>query len=88
MEKGSIINIISFTLYLDQWLRHDETIDFLSDENIKHLYEKWNIQWLPSLNESHCGDCTNVPCACTRCHTENFLNQATRIYNIIEDKNA
>lgn len=29
--------------------------------------------WLEEIDTEHCGDCTCVPCSCTRCHMERLL---------------
>lgn len=70
---------IAFTLYLQSWLRENETTDIYTDENLKELWLKWEYEWLISLEEEHYGDCVKMPCACVRCHTEEYLKEAQRI---------
>lgn len=82
MENRPITRLIAFTLFIQQWLRGEEDVDFFTDEHIADLYKKWETQFLPSLKEEHCGDCTNVPMSCTRCTTEELLKQADRIWTV------
>jgi hypothetical protein len=88
MEESDkkVINAIAFMLFIPQWLDDNEEVKYLTDEYIMSLKENWEKHWIPALTEEHCGDCTNVPMPCTRCHAEELFQQAERVYNILEGK--
>ena len=86
IEKDSALIRIAFIEFLDGW--YDEQYEALNaiskkDKKVQRLFNKWVNQWLPSLKQPHCGDCTRVPCPCTRCHTEDKLNNAKYILSLI-----
>jgi hypothetical protein len=86
-ERERLIDAVAFSLYLSSWLQDDEMLDDFSDEDVARLRDKWVTQWLPSLLVEHCGDCTGMPVACTRCHTERYLADAARIVSVIDSHN-
>lgn len=78
-EQGSLLDVIAYTHFLESWLQADEYFGDLDDECLQRLYAKWRNDWVASLDQPHCGDCINLPCPCTRCHTEDIIEQAERI---------
>lgn len=77
------IDKIAFTLFLEGWLYDEEKgIEDISEERLEQYRDKWQKDFVPSLNQEHCGDCTNVCSPCTRCITENYFKQAVRIINV------
>lgn len=71
--------------YATAWERdpyeHDEA-------DIARMWVKFRDEWLPSLEHPHCGDCTKVPCACTRCHTEAYLKYAEIVARVTGQQEA
>jgi hypothetical protein len=68
---------IAFMLWLqDSWNEAYEGLSDMDPERVKRLHQKWVNEWLPSLAQPHCGDCTKVCMPCVRCHTEDFLAKA------------
>lgn len=65
--------------YVHAWERdpyeHDEA-------DIARMWAKFKDEWIPSLKRPHCGDCTNIPAPCTRCHTEAYLKYAEIIFRV------
>jgi hypothetical protein len=76
------LDAIAYMLYLKTWIDKDESYAEWSDEFLQRLYEKWVTQWLPSLSEPHCGDCTNVSATCIRCSVERIYKDAARILEV------
>jgi hypothetical protein len=71
--------------YVTAWERdpydHDE-------KDVQSLWVKFRDQWLPSLSEEHCGDCTKVPVSCTRCHAEAYMKHGEIVAGVICGKEA
>jgi hypothetical protein len=69
--------------YANAWERdpyeHDEA-------DIARMWEKFRDEWLPSLEQPHCGDCTNMPISCTRCHTEAYMKYAAIVARVTANK--
>jgi hypothetical protein len=55
-------------LDIDYWSSDDNTKTKL-DERVDELFDIY----IAELNGSHVGDCTCVPCSCTKCHAEDVL---------------
>jgi len=53
---------------VDYWSSDDNTKTKL-DERVDELFDIY----ISELNGSHIGDCTCVPCSCTKCHAEELL---------------
>jgi hypothetical protein len=53
---------------IDYWSSDDNTKTKL-DERVDELFDIY----MTVLNGSHVGDCTCVPCSCTKCHAEELL---------------
>jgi hypothetical protein len=77
---------IAFVLFLQTWLDDREDLDTFTDEDLSDMWAKWSKEWMASLKEEHCGDCTNMPAACARCHTEDKFRQADRILGAMSGK--
>ena len=75
------VKAAALVLYLNTWLDIDESIDDLPDDVMLRLKKKWQEQWVPSLKQPHCGDCTKVCAPCTRCAMEGIIKTAKRIVN-------
>ena len=45
-------------------------------EDCKHQLKHWRKHIDSMLQEEHCGDCTNQPCACSRCIAEEAYSMA------------
>ncbi len=73
----------AYILYLYGWTRSEwEAPDDFDDAFLDRLKEKWELYWIPSLNEEHCGDCTKVAMPCTRCHMEEYVKTAQRLLRL------
>lgn len=79
------IKIIVFMLWLNTWLKENESIEDLSNDELLSLKEKWEKYWEDSLNQEHDGDCTNKCYACTRCAMESLIKEATRIHTFFDN---
>ena len=82
----SVIEMLAFSQYLLGWYT-DEEDPFDDLARLERLSEKWKKEWLTSLTDPHCGDCTDMPMACTRCHTEEFLRQGKILYESLSAAN-
>lgn len=78
---GSTQRTVALMIFLRWW---DEEPEDMTDERVKEMIEKFDRDFMPSLNEAHCGDCTKVAVPCVRCHTEGLLAAAKRIASVIE----
>jgi hypothetical protein len=54
--------------------------DYGESDSVDYYIKKWENDWLPDKTAEHYGDCTNIPCACSRCIMDNFQLIAKRIY--------
>lgn len=70
---------IALTIFSGWGWGEDETPDDMAPSTIADLAKKWDEQFMPSLTEPHCGDCTKVAMPCTRCHTEGVIETAKKI---------
>lgn len=66
-------------LYEDAALMYADVQDprDIPAESLKYCREKWLKDWLPALHENHFGDCIKVCTACTRCHMERLVGEAS-----------
>ena len=78
------IKIITFMLWLNTWLKENESIEDLSEEELLSLKEKWDTHWADSLNQEHDGDCTNACYSCLRCNMEVLVKEAEKLYSLFE----
>lgn len=69
-------NTIALMIFFRFW---DDEPEDLTTEDLASMKTKWETQFLPSLTQPHCGDCTKVAMACVRCHTESIIESAKRI---------
>lgn len=78
------IEAFAFAIYLNSWLyKNGESVKTVPSEDIGNLHKKWVEEWIPSLQEPHCGDCTNMPAPCTRCHTDGYYIDATKLADFV-----
>jgi S-ribosylhomocysteine lyase LuxS involved in autoinducer biosynthesis len=73
------LDAIAYMLFLETWLDEEESISDLGSEVLKSLRKNWTTNWIPALNEKHCGDCTKVSSSCIRCCVEQLYEEAARI---------
>lgn len=76
---------IAFMIWLQDYWNDDEGsyLASMPSDRIASLHRNWVENWVPSVNQPHCGDCTNQPCPCTRCHMEGVLEAAKRFANAL-----
>ena len=78
--SGDLLAALAFSVwYVNAWERDPYERD---EADIARMWAKFRDQWLPSLTQKHCGDCTKVPCACTRCHTEAYMLYAAIVARV------
>lgn len=75
---------IAFVLFMDEIDWTDFFQGYPDELSLEEYIEIWMEFKMPSLNEPHCGDCTNVPATCTRCETEEYYTEADQIIEAIE----
>ena len=78
------IEIIAFMLFLEGWLSEDHSLSDIDYDSLIRYKNKWINEWKPELTGIHCGDCTNIPMACTRCHVEYYFEKAKKISEILK----
>lgn len=77
------IELISFVLFLYEWIDEDEWLDdYWDEEYIEYLAKKWEDEWLPV--EEHSGDCTNHPWSCIKCQKDKIVESAGKILNCLK----
>lgn len=81
------ITAIAFVLWLQTWLKEDETIKDLTIEELLSLKRKWSKYWADSLSQPHFEDCTKIPCSCVRCCIEDLVKQAEKVHRVLNQDN-
>lgn len=72
--------LVALMIFLRWW---GEAPEDMTDDRIREMVAKFDRDFMPSLTEPHCGDCTNAPSPCVRCLTEGLLENAQRIANAL-----
>lgn len=80
-QLGRTQRTVALMIFLRWW---DEDPECMTNERVAEMIAKFDRDFMPSLNEPHCGDCTKVCAPCVRCHTEELLETARRIAAVIE----
>ncbi len=73
LDSGDLLAALAFSAwYVNAWERdpykHDES-------DIARMWVRFRDEWLPSLKQEHCGDCT-------RCHTEAYMKHAAIVARV------
>jgi hypothetical protein len=82
-EHARAAKLAAFSVwYAIAWERDPYECD---ETDIARMWAKFRDEWLPSLNEEHCGDCTNLPISCTRCHTEAYVKYGEMVEKVARE---
>lgn len=83
LDPNSPLIRIAFIEFLESWGYEEDMYEWIRENKprVESYWKKWQ-EWLTSLKEPHCGDCTGVAMGCTRCWTEQFLDNAKFILEL------
>lgn len=76
MTKQPLRDRIAFALFVYDY--DEDRVPGEAPGDLPYLSEIWS-QWLATLDQPHCGDCTSIPMTCTRCLVENYYALADRL---------
>ena len=88
LQKMDKRDLLAFAVFCGDW-ETDSRLDpvekerLLQDRQMDGLLAHWVKNFMPARDEPHCGDCTNVPCACIRCQVDWWYDIADNILAVI-----